>query len=79
MQGDPVLMVLYSITRAPLVEELCASAPDLLALFYADDAAFYCSSDRSVSLITLLLYQGLYQGCFLDPSKLLFICNYPSH
>ena len=39
-QGDPLSMVLYRITCAPLAEELRAAKPWLLSPFYADGAAF---------------------------------------
>ena len=39
-QGDPLSMVLYRITFAPLAEELRAADAGLLSPFYADDAAF---------------------------------------
>ena len=40
IQGDPLLMVLYRITFAPLAEELRAADSGLLSRFYADDAEF---------------------------------------
>ena len=39
-QCDPIDMVFYGITLAPLTEELRAADPWLLSPFYADDAAF---------------------------------------
>ena len=39
-QGDPLLMVLYGITLAPLAEELRAAESGILSPFYVDDAAF---------------------------------------
>ena len=57
-QGDPLSMVLYGITLAPLAEELCASVLDLLAPLYYDDSALYGLSNSSVRLRTLLLEWG---------------------
>ena len=39
-QGDPLSMVLYGITIAPLAEELRAADTGILLPFYADDTAF---------------------------------------
>ena len=39
-QGEPLLMVLYRITLAPLTKELRAADPGFLSPFYVDDAAF---------------------------------------
>ena len=39
-QVDPLLMVLYGVTLAPLAEELRAADPWLLSPFYAGDSAF---------------------------------------
>ena len=39
-QGDPLSMVLYRITLAPLTEELRSADPGLLSPFYADEEAF---------------------------------------
>ena len=54
-QGEPLFMVLYRITLIPLADEFCAAVPDLLARFYADDAAFDVPSERSTRLMKLLL------------------------
>ena len=77
IQGDPLSMVLYWITLAPLAEELCAAAPAFLPSFYTDDAAFYGLADKSARLMTLLLEQGAEMGYFPGPYKLLLICDSP--
>ena len=61
-QGDPLSMVLYGITLAPLTEELRAVYLGLLSPFYADDAAFDGSVRRSAQLLKLLMKRGLGQG-----------------
>ena len=45
-QGDPLSMVQYGITLAPLEEGLRAADPGLLLPFYVDDAAFDGSERR---------------------------------
>ena len=54
-QGDPLLMVFYGITLAPLAEELRAADQGLLSLFYADDVEFDGSVQRSAQLLKLLM------------------------
>ena len=61
-QGDPLSMVLYRITLAPLAEELQAADPGLLSPFYADDAAFDGLSRRIAQLLKLLMKRGPEQG-----------------
>ena len=48
-QVEPLYMVLYRITLAPLAEELQAADPGLLSPFYADDAAFAGSERQAHS------------------------------
>ena len=74
-QGDPLSMVLYGITLAPLAEELRAADPGLLSPFYADDAAFDGSAQRSAQLLKLLMRRGPDQGYFPEPAKSLFISD----
>ena len=54
-QGDPLSMVLYGITLAPLTEELRAADPGILSLFYVDNAEFDGSARRSAQLLKLLM------------------------
>ena len=61
-KGDPLYMVLYGITLAPLAEELRASDPDLIAHLYAKDAVFDRPSGRSARLLILLLERGMSRG-----------------
>ena len=71
-------MILYSITLAPLVEDLRATDPALLAPFYTDDAEFD-GLDRQIShIMKLILEQGSDQGYLPDPSKYLFIVYSPA-
>ena len=70
-------MVLYGITLAPLVEELRAADPGLLSPFYADDAAFDDSAQRSAQLLKLLMKRELERVYFPEPAKSLFISDTP--
>ena len=70
-------MVLYGITLAPLTEELRAADPGLLSPFYADDAAFDGSAQRSAQLLKLLVKRRPDRGYFPEPAKSLFISDTP--
>ena len=58
-QGDPLSMVLYGITLAPLAEDLRAVDLGLLSPFYADDTAFDGLARRSAQLLKLLMRRGM--------------------
>ena len=68
-------MVLYGITLVPLAEDLRAEDPGLLSPFYADDAAFDGSAQRSAQLLKLLMKRGADQGYLPEPAKFLFILD----
>ena len=74
-QGDPLSMVLYGITLVLPEEELRAADPGLISLFYADDAAFDGSDQRSAQLLKLLMKRGPDRGYLPEPSKSLFISD----
>ena len=76
-QGDPLSMVLYSITLSPLAKELRAADLGLLSLFYADDAAFDGYAQHSAHLLKLLMKRGPDLGYFPEPDKSLFISYTP--
>ena len=61
-QGDPLSIVLYWITLAPLTEELQAADPGLLSPFYADDVAFDGLARHSAQLLKLLMKRGPDRG-----------------
>ena len=63
-----IWMVLYGITLVPLAEELRAADPVLLFPFYADDAAFDGSAQRSAQLLKLLTKKGPDRD--ISPSRL---------
>ena len=63
-QGDPLSMVLYRITLAPLEEELRAVDPGILSPIYADDAAFDGLARHSLHLLKLLMKSGPDRGYF---------------
>ena len=70
-------MVLYGITLVPLEEELQAADPELFYPFYADDADFDGSVQRSAQLLKLLMKSGTDQGYFPDLDKSLFVSDTP--
>ena len=51
-------MVLYSITLAPLSEELRDADTTLLSPFYVDDAALHRSECQSKAQLRLLMDRG---------------------
>ena len=51
-------MVFYGITLVPLAEDLRSADPGLLSPFYAYDAAFDGSVQRSAQLLKLLMKRG---------------------
>ena len=58
-------MLLYGVTLIPLVKELCAMDPALLASFYVNHAVSDGFAQWSAQLINLLLEQGGAQGYYL--------------
>ena len=68
-------MVLYGITLVPLAEELRAADPGILSPFYADNATFDGSAQRSAQLLKLLMKRGPERGYFPEPAKYLFILD----
>ena len=70
-------MFLYGITLIPLVEEIRAADLGLLSPFYADDAAFEGSAQRSAQLLKLLMKRGPDQGYFPEPAKSIFVSDIP--
>ena len=68
-------MVLYGITLIPLAEELREADPRLLSPFYADDAAFDGSEQRSAQILKLLMKRGPDWVYFPQPAKSLFILD----
>ena len=71
-------MVLYGITLINLAEDLQASYPRLFTPFYTDNAEFYGSARKIAQLIKLILEQGMDQGYLPEPSKSLFISDFPA-
>ena len=76
-QGDPLSMVLYSINFFHLAEELGATDPGLLSLFYADNAAFDGLAQRSAQLLKLLIERGPDRGYLPESAKSLLISDTP--
>ena len=61
----------------PLAEELRTADPGLLSPFYAYDAAFDGSVQRSAQLLKLLMKRGPDRGYFPEPARSLFIMDTP--
>ena len=59
---DPLSMVLYGVTLAPLVEDIRAADPTLLSPFYANDAAFHWSARQSSAQLRLVMDRGPNRG-----------------
>ena len=76
-QGDPLSMLFYGITLAPLAEEIRAADLGILSPFYADDAAFDGLARRSAQLLKLLMKRWLDRGYFPEPANSLFILDNP--
>ena len=76
-QGDPLSMVLYSITLVPLTEELRVADLGLLSTIYADDAVFDGLARQSAQLLKMLSKRGPDRGYLPDPAKSLFISDTP--
>ena len=74
-QSDPLSMVLYGITLAPLAEELRLVDQGLLSPFYVNDAALDGSVQRSAHLLKLLMKRGPDQEYLPEPAKYLFILD----
>ena len=70
-------MFLYRITLVTLANELIAADLGLLSSFYAYDATFDGSSQRSAQLLKLLMKRRPDQGYFPGPAKSLFIYDTP--
>ena len=70
-------MLLYGTALTPLAKELIAADLGLLSPFYADDAAFDSSEQRSAQLLKLLTKRGPDRGYFPELAKSLFIYNTP--
>ena len=74
-QGEPLLMVLYSITLVPLAEELRDSYPTLLSPFYDDGASFDGLVRQGVAQLKLIIARATDGGYFPDLANSLFISD----
>ena len=75
--GRPPLNGILQVHPHPLAKELRAVYPGLLSPFYADNAMFDGSTQRSAHLLKLLMERGVEQGYFPEPAKSLFISDTP--
>ena len=75
--GDPLSMVLYGITLAPLDNKPRAADSGLLSSFYADDVVFDGLAQKIAHLLKLLMGRGADQGYLPDQDKYLFISETP--
>ena len=62
-------MVLYRITLVPLADELRAEDLGLLSPFYADDAVFDGSAQRSAHILNMLIKRGADLGYLPEMAK----------
>ena len=60
-----------------MAEEIWSEDTGIIAPFYVDDAFFYGSACRSAQLIKLLMEIETDWGYFPEPSKSLFIADFP--
>ena len=70
-------MIYYGILLVPLAEELRVADLGLLSSFYAGDAAFDGSEQRSAQLLNMLTKRGTDRGYFPEPSKSHLSRTYP--
>ena len=76
-QGYPLLMVLYVITPIPLAEELQAEDLGLLTMFCAEDSEIDGLAWSSAQLLNISMKRGPNRGYYLNPSKSMFIMDFP--
>ena len=65
------------ITLVPLAKELRATDPRMLSPFYADNAVFDGSAQKSAQILKMLMKRGTDRGYFPEPAKYLFISDTP--
>ena len=68
-QGDPLAMALYGIALLPLAELLREEFPEVLQLWYADDAAMKGAPLRVGKCFKLLTEVGPMFGYLPEPEK----------
>eukprot|EP00957_Ditylum_brightwellii_P181905 13858367-Ditylum_brightwellii.AAC.1 len=68
-------MTSYRITLVPLAEELKAKGEKVLPPFYADDLSLDGLAKASTRLMLHVMEYGPDQGNFLEPTKLIHICD----
>ena len=73
-QVDPLVMALYGIALTPLVDILQENFPDVLQLWYADDAATKGPPDRVAACFKILCDLGPMLGYFPESEKSFAIC-----
>ena len=76
-QGESLLVVVYGITLAPLVEELKAADPGLISPIHAGDAEFHSSVRRSAHILMLIMGRGPDHGYLPNPARSIFIADSP--
>jgi hypothetical protein len=74
-QGDPISMILYGLALVPLAESMRRAVPDLVQLWYADDAAMAGEADKIAKATRLLEVEGPARGYFPEPAKSILICS----
>jgi len=74
-QGDPILMVIYSIALMPLTETVHAAQPDILQAWYTDDSSFGGTELAIAAAMHMILEKGPTRGNYPEPIKSILICN----
>ena len=54
-QGNPILVVLYGLYLLPLYESIREEEPEVLKLWYKDDAAMMSPRERNARLLHMLM------------------------
>ena len=72
-QGDPLVMIAYSIGILPLIKNIKWEIPDVTQTWYADYAGALGTFARLETYLYSLTRQGPGRGYHLEPSKSIFI------
>jgi len=74
-QGNPILMVIYSVVLTPLMETVRDAQPTILQPWYADSSSFGGTAPTIATAMQMILEKGPTRGYYPEPSKSILICN----
>lgn len=74
-QGCVLAMLIYGIALMPLCEELARAYPEVLRLWFADDAAKVGSARLNAQCLAFLVEHGPKYGYFPKPEKSFHVCK----